>query len=160
MAQKRINDLQLRSSFDETCNFPSDDLVQTWRVSGAQVKSFIEGNASFGNTNLVDGAVTRSKLAAGSTARLNIDTVTGTHNADGSKDLLLANSSGGSVTVNLPAAALHTGRVITIKKTSASNLVTIDGDSAETIDGETTQVLTENYQSLTIVSNGTGWSIL
>jgi hypothetical protein len=150
MAQKRINDLTLRSDFDDTCNFPVDDLVQTWRTTGAQVKTYLE-------TNL---AIARANLSSGAVGKLAVDTATGTYNADGTKDLILGDSSGGSVTVNLPAAASHTGRRLIIKKTSASNSVIIDGNASETIDGLTTQTLTENYQSLSIVSNGTSWSIV
>lgn len=41
MAQKKITDLQLRSDFDDTCNIPVDDAVQTWRVTGEQVVDFL-----------------------------------------------------------------------------------------------------------------------
>ena len=42
MATKKINDLNLRSAFDATCNLPVDDAAQTWRVTGEQVKEFIK----------------------------------------------------------------------------------------------------------------------
>jgi hypothetical protein len=41
MAQKKITDLTLRSDFDATCNLPADDTSQTWRVTGAQIETFI-----------------------------------------------------------------------------------------------------------------------
>ena len=41
MAQKQIQDLQLRSNFDATVNIPVDDAVQTYRCTGQQVKDFI-----------------------------------------------------------------------------------------------------------------------
>lgn len=42
MAQKKIGDLTLRTNFDATCNMPVDDATQTWRVTGAQLKAFIQ----------------------------------------------------------------------------------------------------------------------
>lgn len=41
MANKRIIDLTLRSDFDETCNLAVHDNVQTWRVTGQQLKDFL-----------------------------------------------------------------------------------------------------------------------
>jgi len=41
MAQKKIIDLQLRSSFEGSVSIPVDDTSQTWRVTGAQIKSYI-----------------------------------------------------------------------------------------------------------------------
>lgn len=150
MAQKRINDLQLRSDFDATCNMPSDDLVQTWRVTGQQVLDFIEAEASIGRDNLSEGAV----------GKLSVATATGTYNADGTKDVILADSSGGAVTINLPAAASHPGRVLAILKTSASNTVTIDPNLAETIGGAATKVSYTDGELWRIVSNGTNWIVL
>lgn len=42
MATKKITDLQLRSSFDDTCNVPVDDSSQTWRATGAQMLAYIK----------------------------------------------------------------------------------------------------------------------
>lgn len=41
MANKRINDLQARSSADDTVNIAGDDASQTWRITLAQVKAYI-----------------------------------------------------------------------------------------------------------------------
>ncbi len=55
MANKKISDLTLRSDADATCNFPVDDATQTWRVTLAQVKTFISkltavGDLPYGGT--------------------------------------------------------------------------------------------------------------
>lgn len=42
MADKKITDLQLRSAFSETCNFPVDDTTQTYRVTGQQVLDWLQ----------------------------------------------------------------------------------------------------------------------
>lgn len=41
MAQKKITDLTLRSNVDGTVNFPSDDGVQSYRVTATQLKEFV-----------------------------------------------------------------------------------------------------------------------
>lgn len=76
-------------------------------------------------------------------------------------DLVFVNATDGNTTINLPAAASHRGRVFTVKKTDATaNTVTIDGKASETIDGATTLVLTAQYETKTIASNGTNWMII
>jgi hypothetical protein len=41
MSDKKITDLQLRDTFDETCNVPLDDSIQTFRATGEQIKTFV-----------------------------------------------------------------------------------------------------------------------
>lgn len=65
MATKKITDLQLRSSFDETCNVPVDDASQTWRTTGAQIKSFVLGNGSV-DTAALTAAVQAALVPTGS----------------------------------------------------------------------------------------------
>lgn len=65
----------------------------------------------------------------------------------------------GTQTVNLPAAASNTGRILQVKKTGATGTVTIDPNASETIDGSTTLVLATQYESVTITCDGSGWSI-
>jgi hypothetical protein len=68
--------------------------------------------------------------------------------------------SGAARTITLPTAASSTRRIYVIKKMSASNTTTVDADGAETIDGATTFVLSAQYASVMIQSNGTSWDIL
>ena len=76
-------------------------------------------------------------------------------------DILLVDASGAARTITLPAAASSSGMILTVKKTDSSkNGVTIDGNASETIDGATTQVLYAQYESMTIVCDGTGWQIV
>lgn len=65
------------------------------------------------------------------------------------------------VTIALPTAASGKHWVYTIKKIDATgNAVTIDAAAAETIDGALTQVLSLQYRTLTIQSNGVSWDII
>ena len=90
---------------------------------------------------------------------LNVETFTSTDTLDANNHVCLCDTTSG-FTLNLPAAASHTGRIYQIKKTSADgNAVTIDGSGAETIDGSLTIILTTQFESITIVSDGSNWFI-
>jgi hypothetical protein len=91
---------------------------------------------------------------------LNVETFTSTDTLDANNHVCLCDTTSG-FTLNLPAAASHTGRIYQIKKTSADgNAVTIDGSGAETIDGSLTISISTQYESVTIVSDGTNWFII
>lgn len=67
-------------------------------------------------------------------------------------------ASGGAVTVTLPAASGQQGKSFVIVKTdSSTNTVTIDGNAAETINGDATLVITSQWTSVEVWSNGTTW---
>src|SRR6266513_5095650 len=67
-----------------------------------------------------------------------------------------------ATTLTLPDATAITGRWYVIKNASNPTIyaLTIATTSSQTIDGVTTQVLSSAYQTLTVVSNGTGWNIM
>tara|TARA_R100000808_G_C2096379_1_gene114954 strand:+ start:569 stop:883 length:315 start_codon:yes stop_codon:yes gene_type:complete len=71
--------------------------------------------------------------------------------------LILANKAT-AFTINLPAVSGNSGLFYHIKSIGAG-AVTIDANSSETIDGQTTQVLTQ-WNNMYVVTNGTTWSIL
>lgn len=63
-------------------------------------------------------------------------------------------------TVTLPAASSMTNKTIIIKDESGSagtHNITIDGFGSETIDGSTTKVISSNFGSITMYSNGSDW---
>ena len=71
---------------------------------------------------------------------------------------IICDAVAGVITVVLPTAASSTNRIYIIKKVDASvNAITIDGDGAETIDGAATQTLSNQYDSITVQSDGTEW---
>jgi hypothetical protein len=57
MADKRIIDLTLRTDFDETCNMPTRDGIQTWRVTGAQLLTFLKAELKAAGGSIPVGAV-------------------------------------------------------------------------------------------------------
>lgn len=44
MADKKITDLTLRDEFDDDCNFPVDDTIQTYRATAGQVYNYLKSN--------------------------------------------------------------------------------------------------------------------
>ncbi len=65
------------------------------------------------------------------------------------------------ISVNLPAAATAgDGYKYNIKNLASGFTLTIDPNSTETIDGSTTFDLASQYQSITIVSDGSNWFII
>ena len=75
--------------------------------------------------------------------------------------LLVSYTSTGAVTsLTLPTAQVVNGRIIIIKDTggnAGTNNITIDTEGSETIDGSATLVLSTDYESTTIVCDGTNW---
>jgi hypothetical protein len=63
-----------------------------------------------------------------------------------------------SPTLTLPTAASTPGMYFVIKNSGAGT-VTLATTGGQTIDGASTQSLTQ-YQSLTVVSNGTNWILI
>jgi hypothetical protein len=66
------------------------------------------------------------------------------------------------VTLTLPASTLATGFQYTVKKVdTTSNVVYIDGNAAETIDGSSSLSLIDaQYDVITIACSGTTWYII
>lgn len=75
--------------------------------------------------------------------------------------VIAVDATSGNITITLlPAATATSGFKIGIKKTdSSSNTVTIDGNASETIDGALTFVLSNQYENVYIISNGTNWYV-
>lgn len=107
---------------------------------------------SFGNISYFSGAGSLS---------LNTFTVTtSTYTIDSGTlpDYQLLCNRAGTITITLPVPT--NGRVIVIKDASGNavtNNITISHHSTETIDGATTFVINNGYQSVTLSSDGTNW---
>ena len=76
-----------------------------------------------------------------------------------STKLFAVDATSGAITVTLLAAATAgTGFGVTVKKTdSSTNAVTVDGNGAETIDGDATKILSVQNQSIALRSDGSNW---
>jgi hypothetical protein len=90
--------------------------------------------------------------------QLNMVTKTANYTAS-ENDGVLADASGGTVTVTLPSPGA--GDNVAVKKIdSSSNSVTVEQNGSESIDGSTSITLTEQYEALTLWSDGTDWFIM
>lgn len=78
------------------------------------------------------------------------------------KKIVAADVTTGGYIITLPVGAtLPAGFVVTVMKADASaNLVTVDGNGAETINGAATSVLTNRYDSITIIWDTTEWKVI
>jgi hypothetical protein len=122
-------------------------------ATGATGETGLTGaSGSSGETGAtgLPGAAVLSVAATGTTATMTTE------------DALLVTTGG--VTITLPSAAtVGSGVVIYVKDrdgSAAGNAITIDGAGSETIDGNLTFSLSSNYQSITLLSDGSNWSIL
>ena len=80
---------------------------------------------------------------------------TAPYTANTSDIIILAN---GTFTVTLPTPVGATGRFYTVKNTGTGT-VTV-ATTAGTIDGGATAVITVQYSSIDVVSDGTNWNII
>jgi hypothetical protein len=101
-----------------------------------------------------DDGITEAKLL-----RVVVTDTTTSSMAD-TEDVSLVNAAGGAVTLTLPSVT-NSGRIVTVKKTdSSSNLVTVQRAGGATIDGATTKILYSQYESISLISDGTNWHII
>lgn len=71
--------------------------------------------------------------------------------------LAVLDSTSGALTVTLPAAASSTNATLWFLVKDATNTITLDGNSSETINGSATLVLTNKYQWTMLWCDGSGW---
>ncbi len=114
---------------------------------------------------LADGSTLSSEQLGASVGGIEdirtVDTTDSPYPLTTDNSVVLVDAAAGAVAVALPAASTVAGRVFNIKRLDGTvNTVTVDPDGAELIDGATTAALTIQYESVTLVSDGTGWSIL
>lgn len=104
------------------------------------------------------GAPTFSKGIDKSTAYLASSNATITVATADGYEFVFATGTSGTQTINLPAAASNAGRILKIKKTASGGTVVVDANASETIDGATTYTMSNQYETLTLVCDGTGWN--
>lgn len=92
----------------------------------------------------------------GSTAQ-KINTITTTTTLDDSYCTVLANTSGGNITINLPDVNTCGKRVYYILKIDGANTLTIDPNGAQLINGSSTLTRTVAYSGYVIQTDGSAW---
>lgn len=98
-------------------------------------------------------------------AEINLHQVTRTASATllTTETVVLADASTGPITLTLPPASGITPRTLFfIKKidSALANLVTIDGNASETIDGSLTIILAQRGEGIVLQTDGTNWRVL
>lgn len=141
-------------------------------TSGPQIRATFTDNSVFtdletdssGNTILtntggfftLDGAVLVSGFHKAITTKTDTD-----YTLTINDDTVLFSTSATTRTATLPAAATVTGKIYNIKKIdNGAGGVKLDADGSETIDGGLTATITDQYENITIQSDGSNWHIL
>lgn len=85
-----------------------------------------------------------------------LDSYAATQTLTDSNDYVIVTAT---ATINLPACGTRAGKWFHIKNTGAAATITLDANASETIDGDTSYVFSQQYASISIVCDGTGWHI-
>jgi len=83
----------------------------------------------------------------------------GTHTITNGYELIIGNTTDGNVIVNLPNATQSKGKKYYFKKIANPHTLTISGNGYN-IDGSATKVLNTNYETCTVISDGTQWWLI
>jgi len=175
---ERNTDLTLRLQVAGN-SFEMDGAGDQWRLTGPALRvptdagdlAAPEDGSIFYNTTTdnfrvrVAGALinllTSSSIIVLSNLDLPYVSVSANTTTTSSQCFVDVDASGAGRTITLPSAAtLTSGFTYIIRKLdSSNNTVVIDPNSTQTIDGVTTYTLTKQYETVTLVSNGTNWDI-
>lgn len=157
-------------SADRTLSVTNDSTTQKVRVSKGgtlvatrQEINLVEGaNITITASDNVGANRTDVTIAATTTAANSHTVVTKTTNytITTSDEIILANASGGAVTITLPTAVGNTNMYTVKKIDSSANHVTIATSAAQTIDGGSTAVIQVQYASVSVVSDNANWFIM
>ncbi len=89
-----------------------------------------------------------------------VHTVTANTGLTTDMDIVLVDATADNLVMTLPAAASSAYKRYTVKKVdSGAHTVTLNGNGAN-IDGAATQVLSSQYDRVTVVCDGTAWYIV
>jgi hypothetical protein len=83
----------------------------------------------------------------------------GSHTITNGYELILCDTSGGTVNVDLPDPTQSKGKKYYFKKTTTSHQVTITGGGAD-IDGSPSKVMTTQFETCTVICDGVQWWII
>ncbi len=183
--KRDLGDIEYEGDPDTQIDFENDTIrLRTsdkirFSVAGAIVKAEHPVTASDGflvydKTNSIgvasinsQGALSSSTYISASTFRglaqrvtFPIKTVTSAYTVSIKDYTILADTSAGNITVEMPTAATASGKVYNIKKINSLNTLTITSSAGSTIDSAPTKQLTTLNESVTVHSNGTYWFVI
>jgi hypothetical protein len=106
-----------------------------------------------------DGAAVWNEMAIeGYSTFINIDDTDSPYTA-GVETNIIADTTSGNITINLPAVANNAKKQYTIKNVGTGS-VTLDPNASETIDGSTTLIINTQYDAVKILCDGIDWWIM
>lgn len=124
-----------------------DGTLSKWIVQGMSAAVYVSGTNTWTGVNTWSAAENHKYTAVSADTTLNT-----THY------MVNVDATAGAKTITLPTAVGCAGRVYIIRKLdSSANVVTIDGNGSETINGATTKALSAQYSVAQIMSNGANW---
>jgi hypothetical protein len=110
-----------------------------------------------GIQRLMADFLTLIQPALGAALKVKYTPVTGVYTAQANDCVI--DCTANTFTVTLPTAAGIQGQVYIIKN-SGTGVITVAAAGSEFIDGAATQVLPVQYESITMISTGSGWRII
>jgi len=131
------------------------ELSATPTNSPATGKNFLYFKTD-GNPYWLNDAGTESSLVPGN---LTTVTKTTTYTATAADDVIYGDTSGGTWTLGLPAAADNDGKEYILTLSDATAGWIIDPNGSETIGGFTDIELNQTDETIVIVSDGTNWTV-
>lgn len=134
----------------------------------ADIADSLVASGNFEGTVTLDNVVVNNNLTVNGSTTLNgaqcwnVTIVTDSYAIiDSDTVVLVNNSSGGPITITLPTSACQ-GRVLYVKDIAGNafgqNITIVP--SAGAIDGYSGFILSQNYQSLSFIYNGSAWNIV
>jgi hypothetical protein len=126
--------------------------TKTFQDSVAAAKAILVGTTGAANSTMqVEGSLA-----------MTIKTITGNYAATAADNTILANTTGGAISITLPASGSITGRIYTIKKIGTGgidNQLTINPNSG-TIDGGSSYTIYNDWTYVTLQTDGSNWYVI
>ena len=141
----------------------SGDEGKTWRVNDDEDGIVLEGSADVTASEPTghSGRIWLDTSTTGDVDTLAIVTKTANYTATNLDTVILCDATSGNITITLPAAAGKVGKVYHVKKIDSSvNTVTVDANASETIDGDLNKVISNQYDAIMIITEGSNWHII
>lgn len=84
-----------------------------------------------------------------------------TYSATIDNDIINCNCTSNAITISMPTAVGNGGKQIVVRKSdSTTNNVVVEGNLSETINGALNISLTQQYTSVSLVSDGANWMVI
>lgn len=109
--------------------------------------------------DLTNYLVALSQAQTRSQTTFNVRSISANTTVQSTDTYLVVNTTGGAVTVTLPAAAASQGRLIGVVLSTGTNRVTIVPDGADTVAGATSFILDRANSAAYLFAQGSNWNL-